>query len=401
MQIEIYPVFHTRYHSLYLQGLISLFGRSRLKFTARGFPRFAAHCVGTGSQRVARPGSSSGEGAGLDESSSGVHAERPRTHYLALRVRGEVERKIFIHSDDWPDLDEVALDWCDVFGKVNLDPALVPEEYESKIMALGPTMHVRVWGPIASIAAGLRTYLASPSACGGLRQHLRSFRGHYGSGTPETEYRPTVAPSDYIFYNAALWEREPEANALRARFVEAARSVEGIRFEGGLTPRDSGRSTRNYYPAEYEPYVCRRYTPQEYFAKTRISTVVMNNPAYAQAHSWRLAEYLAMGKAIISTPLARSLPAPLVHGAHIHYVDGSVEGYRSAIAEICYNDDYRSHLERNARAYYETYLSPTSVMRRIFRRARIDLDPPDNPASRERAAAGEGKVWERSASAAD
>ena len=77
-------------------------------------------------------------------------------------------------------------------------------------------------------------------------------------------------------------------------------------------------------------------------------------------------EYLALGKAIISLPLMRALPAPLEHGVHIHYVDGSSEQIRDALRQISSDAEYRSFLEHNAREYHERYLSPAAMMRRLL-----------------------------------
>ena len=40
-----------------------------------------------------------------------------------------------------------------------------------------------------------------------------------------------------------------------------------------------------------------------------------------------------MGKAIISTPLTREMPSPLVHGKHVHFVN-SVEEIYDAVVKI-------------------------------------------------------------------
>jgi hypothetical protein len=328
-RISIYPAFTAKYYSLYIAGLRSLFGRSQLRFTRRGFPAFGSDC-------------------------------------LALRIHGPLERKIYIHSNDMPEIDENGLAWSHVFGKVNLDPNLVPADSRSKVVGIGPTFAVRVWGPGAAELVGIKNFLLAPKACGSFRTHLSTYRGHYASRYAASDYHPTSSKSDYIFFNAALWEREPEANAVRARFLKAARSLPGITVEGGLTPRDSARGTKNFTAPEYEELFSRRYSPAEYFAKTRDSAAVLNNPAYRDGHSWRLAESMAMGKAIITTPIARAVPAPLLHGTHVHYSDGSEKAFRDAIKQICNDHDYRERLERNARAYYEAHLAPPVVMRRLL-----------------------------------
>ena len=72
---------------------------------------------------------------------------------------------------------------------------------------------------------------------------------------------------------------------------------------------------------------------------------------------------------IISTKNSNVLPSPLIHGKHIHFVDGSKESIKQAITEILANSQYRKTLEKNARKYYLKYLSPNSVIQRI-----IDFD---------------------------
>jgi glycosyltransferase involved in cell wall biosynthesis len=100
--------------------------------------------------------------------------------------------------------------------------------------------------------------------------------------------------------------------------------------------------------------------------KTKSSALVFFTPAVWHSHTFKLAEYLALGKAIISTPIVRELPAPLVHGCHIHYVDGSLDSMRAAIQLLLDDHDYRKHLERNAYDYYSSFLSPKRVIERLL-----------------------------------
>ena len=55
---------------------------------------------------------------------------------------------------------------------------------------------------------------------------------------------------------------------------------------------------------------------------------------------WDLGEYLALGKAIISTPLFNDLPAPLTHGINIHFVENDVDSIKEAVSYIIANPDY-------------------------------------------------------------
>lgn len=334
-RVLVYPAFNARYYSLYIEGLRRVVGASRMRYTSRGFPTFGPDC-------------------------------------LAMEFQAERTVRIYLHSNDMPELSPGGLEWCDVFGKVNLDPTTIPTEHEKKVYPLGPTFAVKVWGPVIAEARGLTNYIRGWSGCAQPREHVANYRGQYRSRFSEREYQPSPSRPDYIFFNAAIWEREPEANRVRARFVEAARNIDGVTFEGGLTPRKSARGSDSFDGSEFAEFQSRRYSPNEYLARTKVSAVALNNPAYRDCHSWRLAEGLALGKAIVSTPIVRKLPAPLEHRKQIHYVDGTTEGFQSAIEEICSDHEYRMSLESNARNYYETYLSPESVIERTMRVAGVD-----------------------------
>lgn len=335
--VTVYPAFNARYYSPYIEGLRRVLGSSALSFSSRGFPRFDQDC-------------------------------------LAFRYRqGDAERRIYIHSNDMPELSEAALQWCDVFGKVNLDLTLVPEADSEKVFPIGPMFAIQVWGAVQAEAMGIYTFSMVRDAGISFRDHIGNYRGQYRYRFPESQYRPVESDPGYIFYNAALWEREPQANEVRARFVEAARSARGIRFEGGLSPRLSARGSHDFVGPEYEKYLSPRFTSRQNLKKTQASVVAFNNPAYRDCHSWRLGEYLALGKAIITTPIVREVPAPLVHGSHVHYVDGSVEGVREAVEHISSDTEYRQHLERGARSYYDAHLSPQQTVTRALQHAGVPL----------------------------
>jgi hypothetical protein len=53
-----------------------------------------------------------------------------------------------------------------------------------------------------------------------------------------------------------------------------------------------------------------------------------------------LGEYLAMGKAIISTPLSNKLPEDFIHGKIIHIIS-NLEELKNAILLIIEDNSYR------------------------------------------------------------
>jgi len=318
--VAIYPSFFALNYSPYLAGLAEIFGARALIFTPRGFPVFPQHCLAF----VAPSGA-----------------------------------KVFIDGQDWFMPIDAGLEWADLYAKINLDPARIPVAHAAKVIAAGPSFPVKIAGPARAIWRAVRNYQMVRASMKDARRHFGNWRGVYRWALPERRYDPVTSSPTYAFFSGSIWKDEPECNEYRRRFIEASRSLDWLEFEGGFAPR------HRRDVAGLEAYTTQRYDHAEWIAKSQRSAVAFNTPAVFEAFSWKLAQFLAMGKAIISTPYPRSLPAPLVHGEHIHFVEGSVESIREAIARICLDDHYRETLEQGARAYYLQYLQPTRAVSRF------------------------------------
>ena len=109
---------------------------------------------------------------------------------------------------------------------------------------------------------------------------------------------------------------------------------------------------------------------REWLDRTRRSFAVFNNPAVEDCLGWKLGQYLALGKAIVSTPLTRQMPAPVIHGEHVHFI--ADEQDIPAAQELLRTDPvYRRHLQSAAQGYWQRYLSPEAVVRRVVDGVRV------------------------------
>jgi hypothetical protein len=274
--------------------------------------------------------------------------------------RGGAERKVFIGPDDMPELDVAALEWADAYGKVNLAAEFVPAGSEDKVVAIGPSHALKIWGLVTSCSTAVRTHVSGGRFVP-LKEHYRRFWLLYRRRVEENFYRPEPAEDRYVFYNAWLWSKHQEANPPRAEFIRACRELRPeIEFEGGFIAR-----RRDDMPEYAELVADRPYSLPEYLERIKRSTVVFNNPAVHNCHGWKLAEFLRLGKAIISLPLSRQMPGAFAHGEQAHFVDGSRDSMQQAVREIVADRDYRRHLETSARAYFEQYLTPERVIARL------------------------------------
>lgn len=352
-RIDVYPAFDPLYYSYFLAGLHGVHGVDQVRFTTRGFPRFTHRGLAF---RISVPGG---------------------------------ERRIFIHGSDDPDLPEEGLQWCHTMGKVNLDSASLSEELRNRVVCLGPIFPFRVWNGPESMAHGLANLLRANSRLRSYESdipsqypklgtmplcavlHLKQYVKIGFQRLPLDSFRPGITESDYVYFSSAIWpedspvaayaEANRVANAARLEFARACKENPTLRLEGGIFMRPG------YVVRAYEGLTHSQTDGHhQYISKTKASCVVFNVPSVKWCHSWKLGEYLALGKAIISLPIVRDLPAPLEHGVHVHYVDGSASAMREAIALIAGDDEYRRTLEQNARGYHERYLAPASMMQRLL-----------------------------------
>lgn len=330
--IQIYPVYDIFYYSFYIAGLQSLFSDFYSSRSVANFPQI-------------RPN---------------LYAH----NYFAAVAGRAPEIKIYIDASDPSSVISEALEWCDIYAKINVDWSNVPHSARHKVLPIGPSFGVRVWGLSETLFRAVSGYIKHKHLISNQREYLAGYWRQWRYRLPESRFAPSQSDSNYIFFAGSLWKQEAKTNIYRANFVKASISLKNIKFEGGFAPR-----TRNDIDGFEELTMSKRVPFFEYLEKIKASALVFNTPAVAGCHGWKLGEFLALGKAIISTPLTRALPSPLEHGVHLHYVDGSVEQIRAAIENITVDSNYRNMLEKNARDYYVTYLQPSRVIDRIFNNA--------------------------------
>jgi hypothetical protein len=329
--LVIHPGADPAYASLVLEGLAAALGERALRFGTEGFPRSVR------SGRV-----------------------------FACYVTESPERRAFLGFHDRADLDAAGLEWATVYGAVNVRPEDAPGRVESgrvesgrvesgRVDPLGPLFGIRLRSQRLMLrhhAARLR-HATRPRTPAAILGRGKAFVEHERRRTTIDRYRPVTSDPDYIFYIAWPWAKHPEVNPPRVVFIEACRDAPGLAFEGGFAPR------RRDDVAEVLPFSAkRRYPIGAYLARVGRSAVAFNNPAVHGCLGWKLGEFLALGKAIVSLPLDRALPAPLEHGEHLHLVDGSRAAIDDALDRLRRDHPYRQRLERNARAWYERHLAP-------------------------------------------
>ena len=330
MKVLIDPEDDIQYMSFYIKGLIDRFGHSSVAFNRHAF----------------------------EDLPSGDRATRTMRFIMK---DGSSEKRYVIDTNDSYRINETLYDWCDVYGNVNTNWAKTPANQQGKLVSLCPSFAIRYTNP-------LRAWIFASLGVIGTSRPKRKYLGCWRRmlQRPQLkEYTPQQAHDNYIFHLSTLWQSDEwnrnneGVNLRRAYFIRACRTLEPeVTFEGGLAA-----SPNNPSAALFSDCLAERIPSHVCLAKTKESTLVFNTPAYWDCHGWKLGEYMALGKAILSTPLSNDLPAPLIHGKHIHITGATQEEMADSMKYILSNKEYRHQLEANIYDYWQHYGTPDASLK--------------------------------------
>ncbi len=323
MKVIIYSLVDVFYYSFYIEGFYGLYGKKNVISSCKEFPNF------------------------------------PERTFAAI-VKGDKTCKIAIDAFDTSKINTRLLEWADVYGKVNKNEENLPQNDQGKILAIGPSFGIKIWSPLETVKYSFINWFISRKRAKLRRDFFASYWRQHKRVNINKYNTLSNNRDNFIFFISSLWEKEKKTNSDRFLFMGACKELPSVQFEGGFAPRDDIKKMG------YEKVVSERINLQEYINKISDSFVVFNTPAVQNCHGWKLGEYLALGKAIISTQPANLLPEPLIHGEHLHYVLENKEEMKMAITKILKEPEYRKKLEENARDYYSNNLAPEIVVKKLI-----------------------------------
>lgn len=293
-------------------------------------------------------------------------------------------RKFFLHLNDSYRINEKDYNWCDVYGSVNANFNYYSREKYLKLVSLVPSFGVRyettlfraMFNAIRILFKTWRYVLnkqewnkkTKRNECRKVDNIKHFFSRRYKAWKnrlPLSSYDNHIpSQEDYIFFLSTLWysdewnKNDETVNLRRAHYIRSCKSICNVRFEGGLVGDQfsSKGLFSDVVALHVDPFPI-------WLEKTKRSALVFNTPAFWNCHGWKLGEYLALGKCIISTPLSNDLPYPLEHGVNIHFVEDSEPQIREAVDYILSHPDYRHKLERGARAYWKQWGTPMASLK--------------------------------------
>jgi glycosyltransferase involved in cell wall biosynthesis len=295
---------------------------------------------------------------------------------------GDVQKKIFIHANDSYRIKERDYKWCDVYGCVNTNYKYYTPNLYPKLISLVPSFGIRKDSLIeTAIDSVVRLFQTFPyvlnkkewnkakqqEECKKMQNIKRYFTRRYKAWKNRLPYlfynNESQTQNNYVYFLSTLWyndewnKNDDGVNQRRANFIRACKSTLSLNFEGGLLGDEYSSNIFN------DVLVTQREVFSAWIEKTKRSILVFNTPAFWDCHGWKLGEYLAMGKCIISTELSNDLPYPLEHGVNIHFVENSEIAIKEAVEYIMSHPEYQRKLEQGTREYWEKYGTPEASIK--------------------------------------
>jgi glycosyltransferase involved in cell wall biosynthesis len=346
-KIYIDPRSVINYASFYIEGLYDVFGKKNVRFSAKYF--------------------------------SDLHEIDILMAFVA--VSDNATRRFIVDYRDPNNIINDAYRWADVYAKINMNEDTLPEDMpDNKLICIPPSFAISIWNPCELLCHLMGNFVKAGIIKHGndknihlrpprwIRYYLSLLRrpklSYYANRANEGTNRANEGANrgmNYIFFVSTFWQDCDETNSFRQHYMSSCYAHPDVDFYGGFFVK-KGDPVPEDIPAEL---VFSRYVPNHiYLENIKKSVLVFNTPAVADCHGWKLGEFLCLGKAIISTGLANELPEPLEHCKNIYWV-GDEKEIGEAIDNLLKNGDLRLQLEKNAKEYYNRYVSPEKVIERI------------------------------------
>lgn len=318
------PSMDYNFGSFYLKGLYQIFGKSRIKFKSKPFKQF-----------------------------------KHNNHFMALIMNIQNnEYNIIIDFADSSEILEKPYEWCVIYAKVNLKEI---DKNRKKIIPIGPGFAIKINNYISTLYLLLTNMIKAYSRIDNKKRFVQDYYSNAKHRLSIEFYEKNLEIKNYIFFISSIWKKNIQTNIYRNNFLLACEKIKQISLNGAFAPR-----TDNFKLNEVKKIRNKGLSIKEYTEGFLKSFIVFNTPSVMDCHGWKLGEYCAMSKAIISTPLSRIMPGDFLQNKHYLLTNGDIDDIQEKIEELTQNDELRMLLKNNISEYYQRYLKPEAVILEIL-----------------------------------
>jgi hypothetical protein len=283
------------------------------------------------------------------------------------------KRRYYIDVHDSHEIADVD---CDVYLKRSYLAAVIPQHMRDKVRPLGLNYEVYKDGFD-------RFEFRRRLAIDGVRSAALYVAGKLsGSGQPTVSQLSAVPPDGSdprILFMCGTWDtnepgRSAEKNAerrvmndMRAACIAALRTAFGPRFTGGFA--HSPHAAENY-PQFLLPDA-RMAMKKNYIEILRQHQICITTTGLHRSNGWKLGEYVAHARAIVSEPLVHAVPDLC---ANVNYLTFSTPaGCVDAVGRLVDDAELRIRMAKANAIFYQERLRPDKLVERAVREASFDV----------------------------
>lgn len=181
------------------------------------------------------------------------------------------------------------------------------------------------------------------------------------------EQQPRVEDEPRVLLLTRTWDpstqRDQETvarwhalNATRAACIRALRTEFGPRFVGGFAPHEYAR--RTYPDCVVDGGVTNKGS---YLQLMKGADICIATEGLAGSNGWRLGEYVAASRAIVSEPLRYEVPGGFQAGQNYLEMNSPEEGV-ARVAGLAADPDRRLRMMQQNHRYYKGFLRPDALV---------------------------------------
>ena len=301
-------------------------------------------------------------------------AENRWVDYKFFNTKVVLNEKIRLCYDlhDWNWIDEEILRESDFYFKRSYDPRYVSSLAEKdKVFRLGLNYSVSSWSR-DFFRLRRAKFFSGKDKLKSIIKSLKIAESFGKAGETEQlgnlEAFPDFSLEPKIIFMARAWntdkienktqKAEVEAiNETRAECVRTLRQNFGGKFFGGLARDDySAKYFKDALLADDNLSNKRRYLEILKNFPICVATTGLNG-----SNGWKLGEYVALSKAVITEPLFFEVPGDFAAGKNFLEFRNAEE-LANAAARLFENNDLRASLMMNNYRYYHAFLRPDSLI---------------------------------------
>lgn len=287
------------------------------------------------------------------------------------------KKTIYYDTSDSAHVRKDALEICDVYFKRSYASALIPDEYHFKVYPLG--LNYEIYVGKANFHEMSR-FLLRKVALNNFPKELLKRCAELAS----LSFLPTVAhmcappvlmQEPRVLFMARAWDPEGESAALTAREkaeravinTTRARCIQLLRKE--LGPRFYGGFAQTKYAAQaYKGLILQNPLSagkKNYLSLLQDYPICLSTTGLHGSIGWKMAEYVAFSKAIVSEKLKRTVPCGFQPKQNYVEFETAEECVQQTIKLMEDKPSRQSMMENNWN-YYNNFLAPDKLVLRTL-----------------------------------